>query len=79
VSDLLRPHWRHKECRGIVVGIGNTFKCDKCNQTGPAMGAVLPRNMQNEAEYLAAHPELEVTLLSSEELGAYPGTRFSLR
>jgi hypothetical protein len=61
-----------------VVGISNTFQRDNCNQTGHAIGAVVPQNMQSQAEYLAGHPELEVTLLSSEELGAYPGTPFSL-
>ena len=79
MSNFLRPHWIHKHCCGIVVGIGDIFKCGKCDLAGVAVGTVLPRDVGNRAEYFAAHPELEVILLTLEELSAHPEAPITLR
>ena len=67
--DLLRPHWRHKQCGGIVVEFGDEeYRCEKCVQTGRGLGAIIPSTTLNHRDYFRSHPELEVVLLSAEEV-----------
>lgn len=60
---MFRPHWRHKQCGGIVAGCGNEFKCTVCGETGSAIGAPIPGNTVRHGEYFNCHPELAVVLL----------------
>jgi len=66
VVDWFRPHWKHQQCGGIVAGIGNEFKCDKCGETGPAISAIIPEDTFNHEEYFNSHPELEIRFCSAE-------------
>ncbi len=77
--DLLRPHWTHKNCGGIVFGCGKAFTCVTCRNTGPGIGAFIPPNTPNETEFLACHPELEVILLTSEQVTAHERAPHVLR
>jgi hypothetical protein len=42
-----------------------------CEGTADAIGANIPGGSGKREEYLASHPELEVILLTSEEIAAY--------
>jgi hypothetical protein len=65
---LFRPHWKHKQCGGTVMGIDSSFECLKCGSAAVAIGAELPDFVENRREYFACHPELEVVLLSEQEV-----------
>ena len=69
-SNLLRPHWRHKSCGGIIVVTETGFQCRRCQAAGAALGAVIPESTLNHAEYFKTHPELEVLLMSADEAAA---------
>lgn len=66
-SHLLRPHWKHKSYGGTVVIIEAAFQCERCHDTGAALGAIIPATTLNHAEYFKTHPELEVLLMSTDE------------
>ena len=61
-----RPHWTHKLCSGVVSGLGDVYKCLKCNTAAKAVGAVLPTGVTNSREYFASHPDLEVDLVNGD-------------
>lgn len=70
---LFRPHWRHKECGGVVTGVDELFRCLKCQQAGSAIGAAIPDQYGSSKEYFCCHPELEVTLLNGHTASAHEG------
>jgi hypothetical protein len=65
--DPFRPHWTHRNCGGIVTGVGDLFKCLKCKATGSAVGAFLPANVVNSTGHFACNPELEVQFVDPKE------------
>ncbi|HEX3683184.1 MAG TPA: hypothetical protein VHU83_11665 [Bryobacteraceae bacterium] len=64
--DPFRPHWTHKQCDGVVTGVGDNFKCLKCNTEGNRLGAVLPSGTTNSPEYFNCHPDLEVDFVNGD-------------
>lgn len=70
--DPFRPHWKHKQCGGAVAAFGEEdFQCVRCQQCGRGIGAVIPGDTANHGEYFLCHPELEVILLSANEVEAH--------
>ena len=62
-----RPHWKHRQCGGVVTGVDDVFTCLTCNATGIAVGALLPADVTNSTEYFACNPELEVQLVDPNQ------------
>jgi hypothetical protein len=68
--DPFRPHWQHKLCGGVVTGLGDIFKCLKCDAQGRAVGAILPLDVTNALDYFSCHPELEVEFVNPGSEGS---------
>jgi hypothetical protein len=64
--DPFRPHWKHKQCGGVVTGSGDIYKCSKCKVEGSRLGAILPPDVTNRLDYFASHSELEVEFVDEE-------------
>jgi hypothetical protein len=65
--DPFRPHWKHRNCGGIVTGVDDVFKCLGCNMTADAIGSFLPGDITNSAEYFSCNPDLEVQFVDAKE------------
>ena len=52
----------------MIAGTRSAYLCDKCGENAPAIGAEIPVDVDNRREYFACHPELEVALLSAEQM-----------
>ena len=66
--DVFKPHWVHRGCGGVIAGTRSAYLCHKCGENAPAIGAEIPVDVDNRREYFACHPELEVALLSAEQM-----------
>lgn len=65
---MFKPHWIHRGCGGVIAGACQAYACDKCGVNAPAIGAEIPEEVVNRREYFASHPELEVALVTAEQL-----------
>ncbi len=65
---VFKPHWIHRGCGGLIAGTPTVYRCGKCGENAPAIGAQIPRDVENRREYFACHPELEVALVPAEDL-----------
>lgn len=52
----------------MIAGTRSAYLCDKCRENAPAIGAEIPVDVDNRREYFACHPELEVALLTTEQM-----------
>lgn len=64
--DPFRPHWTHNQCGGVVTGVGDQFKCLKCNTEGNRAATVLPTETVNALEHFICHPDLEVEFVDDD-------------
>jgi hypothetical protein len=66
--SVFKPHWIHRGCGGVIAGTCSAYLCGKCGGNAPAIGAEIPVDVENRREYFACHPELEVALLTLEQM-----------
>jgi hypothetical protein len=77
--SVFKPHWIHRGCGGVIAGTPCAYRCNKCGEDAPAIGAEIPFDVENRREYFACHPELEVALLHAKELPQPSDLLYDLR
>ncbi len=55
----------------MVIAVEEEFRCKKCGEAEGAIGATIPGDTSNHAEYFLCHPELEVSMLNSQQVAAF--------